>query len=710
MTRHTTRFSWQDVILHSAAGIIIALILWYSGTLNRFEANTFDLRVRLHADPSSVSESIVLVGLDQLSLDWVEKNIGVTWRWPRQLFAAIINNCKRRGAKVIGFDVIFSDHSPNGVSDDRYLSQSIRNTEHFALGSIQPTNKGQGMKLKPDWPDDIPRPTFDFNVTESVLATIPSYLLANFPIAGIGAEATVLCNVQHQPDNDGIYRKIHPFVMFDGEPLPTLGIGMYLAAYPEAKIAFDKNQITIDDKIVPLDKDTYTILNFKGPARTYETISAAKLVQSEFKLENGEINPEDIPKDMEGKYILFGYTAAALSDTKTSPLGVLPGPEINATLLDNLLSNDFIKQIPFYWTVVSVVFLTFISTLFVSFFTTFRNQALSSILFFMLPALIAILTYRSGFNFTYLPLQIAVASSIVISMFRAYFIVQGQEKFIRHSFKHYLSPVVIDQLLHNPDRLKLGGERKELTLFFSDLEGFTKISEGLEPEDLTQLLNEYLTAMTDIIMEEEGTVDKFEGDAIIAFWNAPLDIEDHAKKAVRAALRCQKKLKELGPHFLEQYGKSLFMRIGLNTGYAIAGNMGSSTRFDYTVLGDAVNLAARLEGANKNYGTYTMISSATFEQLGEDFQCRELGKIRVVGRSRPVTVYEPLTYGKTVPVDKDFARGLEFFYQGNFEEALAAFNCHNNEDPAALAYCKKCQELLGAEVENWTGVWELDSK
>jgi adenylate cyclase len=295
-------------------------------------------------------------------------------------------------------------------------------------------------------------------------------------------------------------------------------------------------------------------------------------------------------------------------------------------------------------------------------------------------------------------------------MFRPYFIVQGQEKFIRHSFKHYLSPVVIDQLIHNPDRLKLGGERKELTLLFSDLEGFTKISEGLDPEDLTQLLNEYLTAMTEIILEEEGTVDKFEGDAIIAFWNAPLDIEDHAKKAVKAALRCQEKLSELRPYFLDQYGKRLYMRIGINTGYAIAGNMGSSTRFDYTVLGDAVNLAARLEGANKYYGTYTMISSATYELLDEQFQCRELGKIRVVGRSGPVTVYEPLAYKKPLPVDQNFDKGREFFYQGNFDQALAAFNCRENEDPAARAYCEKCRELIGKDIRNWAGVWELDSK
>ena len=169
MTANTTGFSWKNVILHSAAGIGIALVLWYGGLLTRFEADTYDLRVRLHSDPTTVNRSIVLVGLDQLSLDWVAENLGVTWRWPRQLFAAIINNCKRRGAKVIGFDVIFSDHSPAGVRDDRYLSQAIKKSEHFALGSVQPTNKAHGLKLKTEWPDEIPQPDFEFMVSKKGL-------------------------------------------------------------------------------------------------------------------------------------------------------------------------------------------------------------------------------------------------------------------------------------------------------------------------------------------------------------------------------------------------------------------------------------------------------------------------------------------------------------------------------------------------------------
>lgn len=708
MARRSFFLSLQDGILHSAAAIVFSLLLWYSGLLHGIEADTFDLRVNLSAQPSSATSSIVFVRLDQESLDHIAEITGLTWPWPRQLYAAVINNCKRRGALAIGFDVIFTEYSPMGVEDDRYLGDAIRNAGHFALGSVFPTTETHVAYAT--WPTDIPRPFIQFTVADASRANIPSYPQATFPIPDIISESTVLSNIQHQPDHDGIYRRLHPFVMFDDEPLPSLGVGMYLAAHPQAETIVTKKSIRINGREIPLDGDGMAMLNYRGPSKTFPYLNASSLIFQEMSIEDGRINPEEIARDLNGKYVLFGFTARALYDTKTSPMGEVSGTEINATMLDNLLSNDFIHPPPRAWMLVSVVGLTFLTSLFISFLPSFRSQLLSALMFLLLPGAIAIIAYRCGYNYIFVPVQIAVVAGTAISICRAYVIVHGQERFIRHSFKHYLSPIVIDQLIHNPDRLKLGGERKELTLFFSDLQGFTKISEGLEPEKLTQLLNEYLTAMTDIILDEEGTVDKFEGDAIIAFWNAPLDIENHAERAVRAALRCQEKLNELRGYFYAQYGKYLFMRIGINTGFAIVGNMGTSSRFDYSVLGDAVNLAARLEGANKYFLTYTMISSATFEKLPASFLCRELGRLRVVGRSEPVTVYEPLTFETTAETHHEFNRGVDLFYKGNFSDALELFRRVEQNDPAAKAYIAKCKELMDREIKDWTGVWDLDAK
>jgi adenylate cyclase len=289
-----------------------------------------------------------------------------------------------------------------------------------------------------------------------------------------------------------------------------------------------------------------------------------------------------------------------------------------------------------------------------------------------------------------------------------------QKRYLKSAFKQYLSPAVIEQLIAHPERLRLGGERRDLSIFFSDLQGFTSLSEALTPEELTSVLNEYLSAMTDIIQEHGGTIDKYEGDAIIAFWNAPIDQPDHAIRAVRSALDCQEELARMRPALRARVGRDLYMRIGLNTGPAVVGNMGSRTRFDYTMLGDAVNLAARLEGVNKQFRTYTMVSRATLERLEGAFPARELSRIAVVGRKEPVTVYEPMTretYTERKPILEVFARGLGAYYAGKLGEAERIFRGIEAQDPAAVAYADRCRDLSASPpAEPWTGVWVMTSK
>ncbi|GAB4341654.1 MAG: adenylate/guanylate cyclase domain-containing protein [Desulfobulbaceae bacterium] len=702
------RLTRWEVLLHAFAGVLVALVLWTTGLLDSIEKDTYDLRVTWNAKPSRTTSSVIIARLDQESLDHIEAITGQAWPWPREFYGSIIDNCRRRGAVAIGFDVTFTDDSWAGVKDDDKFAAAIRAAPSFALGSVFPTkamNKG-GVT---GWPEAIPRPRVEADRTLAEL--VPSYERAIFPLAVIVGPQTVLANIQHQPDSDGIYRSLHPLVFLDGEPLPALGVAMYLAAHPDTRITGREGMILLgNDKKIPIDEDGASLLRFRGPSGTFPWVHASSLIYQELKILSGEMDPEDVEQDLEGKYVLFGFTAPALYDVKTGPTGKTSGPEINATLLDNLLAGDFITPLPSIWMFLSALVLSLFSTLSISFLPSIRSHLFSALFSVLLPPCAALLLYRSGYNFTYVPVQLSVAFSTGLSLFRSYSLVHGRERFIKHSFKHYLSPVVIDQLLQNPERLRLGGERKELTLFFSDLAGFTTLSEGLTPEELTNLLNEYLTAMTDIILDEKGTVDKFEGDAIIAFWNAPLDIDDHAVRAVRAALRCQEKLAALRPVFRQKYGHDLHMRIGINTGHAIVGNMGSSSRFDYSVLGDAVNLAARLEGANKYFGTRIMISETTRRQIGDAIQCRELGRLRVAGRKEPVTVYEPLPSPGSTGMSSEFANGLKFFYQGNFSAAVGAFNRCFAEDPAAAAYLDKCRLLMEKEVKEWEGVWELDGK
>ena len=315
---------------------------------------------------------------------------------------------------------------------------------------------------------------------------------------------------------------------------------------------------------------------------------------------------------------------------------------------------------------------------------------------------------------------VQILTFVTLALFLLYTYFEGKRRKeeaaklqIKGAFQQYVAPEVINEILKDPEKLKLGGEKKELTIFFSDLQGFTSISEGMDPESLTAFLNDYLSEMTDIIHAEGGTIDKYEGDAIVAFWNAPLDVDEHAVRAVRAALRCQAGLTNMQLNIPQHIGKDLRMRIGIHTGPAVVGNMGSHTRFDYTVIGDAVNLASRLEGANKQFGTYTMISEASRELLQDQFATRELARLNVVGRSQAVVVFEPMfpeEYEHKKDNLKTFHQGLSLFYNGEFKSALKTFSSIQKIDPAAATYATRCRTFIDNPPSHWQGVWVMETK
>ncbi len=467
---------------------------------------------------------------------------------------------------------------------------------------------------------------------------------------------------------------------------------------------------------IPLDKDGHLRLRFRGPPlTTYRALSAASLVEAEMRLRDGSADGK-MEQDLAGKYVFYGFSAPGLMDLRPTPVGgKTPGVELHATTLDNLLAGDFFTDVDlsFQYLLFAPVFIVAALLL----MSCKRLLSLSGVvgLFMLMPFGLAVMSYQAGFYFHVMPFLLALTLSLAGGAGLNYVQEGRQRRFIKHSFKHYLSPHVIEELLQQPEKLQLGGVRKEISIFFSDLQGFTTISESLEPEVLTALLNEYLSAMTDIIQDEQGTVDKYEGDAIIAFWNAPLTITDHAERCVRAALRCQQELSRLRPLFKEQYGHELHMRIGINTGEAVVGNLGSASRFDYTMLGDAVNLAARLEGANKQFGIFTMISAATLAEIHGAFPVRELARLQVVGRAEPVTVYEPFLPETRPAADiilETFAKGLALFYNGDLQGATEVFETIAEDDIVAKCYLDKCALLVStmSDCHDWHGVWALTEK
>ena len=693
-------------------GLACGLLAWLAlaaGLADPLENLTWDWRLKMLARPARTSADVVVIALDQGSLTWASQEFELGWPWPRQVYEPILAFLKRAGAKAVVFDVLFTEPS-DLAGDDEALGEAIAAGPPLAGAVVLTKATEKPGSIPQTIAVELPRPAG----LEAWLPTAGSWIRAEagvWPIEEVAAAATCLGDASQNPDRDQAVRRAALFRIIDGRFFPGLALAGYLAGRPGTELRLTPGRLELNGATIPIDPDGRAVLNYRGPPGTHAKYAAAAVIQSEMLLREGRPARLD-PAMFKGKWVCFGLTAPGLHDLKPSPMGPLtPGVEIQATILDNLLNHDFVRPVrPWAAGLVGLV-----AAAALGLFIAAANRP-----WLGLAALVAVpsLFLAGGATAYQLGLWAPIAApalgaigAIVGTLVLNYAVEGRQKRFIRRAFNHYLAPEVINAIIAQPDRLKLGGERRELTIFFSDLAGFTSLSEGLEPEQLTGLLNDYLGLMTDIILDSGGALDKYEGDAIIAFWNAPLDQPDHAARACRAALACQRMIEENRDRYKALVGQPLAHRIGLNTGPVVVGNMGSGRRFDYTVLGDAANLASRLEGANKVFGGPIMISEATRAAAGDKLIVRELGRIRVVGRAEPVLVHQPLAWGDYDLPDwaKRFQTGLDLVATKAWAEAAVIFEALP-DDPAARTYANRCRYLAENDSEDWDGVWSLTGK
>ena len=711
----------RRVIQGGIIGLIAAAVaaaLWLPHALDIFEYRTWDLRARLLESPGNATGQVVTILVDDRSLAWGKDVNGLSWPWPRELYGIVADFCRQGGAKAVVFDVLYTEPSTYGVDDDQSFASGLRRSGNV-VGVMQLSDH-TGKGLAQAWPAQAAAPPISIQGLDAWLAgNRPEgmvYTSLQLPIPELLENARLLATTNLPPDRaDGVYRREPLFSVFDGRVVPSEALAAWLTGHPnEGSLSIRPGRLSVGTVQVPIDRNGRAILRYRGPTLTHKAYSAAAVLQSYQQIADGKVPSLD-PAVFKDKYVLFGFNAPGLFDLKPTPMsGSYPGVEVNATMLDNLLSADFMRPMSASATISLLLILCLGAGVAVSAISRAGRTALIYVAFIPLAPLLGIAAYALGYWMQIMVLELGTLLSLVGSSLVSYATEGQQKRYIKSAFRQYLSPTIIEELIAHPERLKLGGEKRDLSIFFSDLQGFTTISEALGPEELTALLNEYLTAMTDIIQEEGGTIDKYEGDAIIAFWNAPLTQEDHAVRAVRAALRCQARLDELRPILRARVKKDLYKRIGINSGPAVVGNFGSHTKFNYTMLGDAVNLASRLEGVNKQFKTFTMISAMVKERLGGAFPLREVSRIAVVGRKEPVTVYEPMTpetYERRRPSLEVFDRGLREYYAGRFEEAQRIFETTAAQDPPASCYVEKCRELAAAPPQDgWSGVWVMTQK
>jgi adenylate cyclase len=462
--------------------------------------------------------------------------------------------------------------------------------------------------------------------------------------------------------------------------------------------------------VIPTDENGHMLINYLGPEKTFPEYSMTDILQGK------------VPKGtFRDKIVLVGATAVGLYDMRNTPFAaVYPGLEVHATVIDNILEKAFIHKPK--WTrifdALAIVLFALIMGILIPRLSAIKGVVLMSGLFVLYIFVTQWLFTHAllWVNMVY-PLLGLVLLYTSLTIYR-YLTEERERKKIRGAFSHYVSSSVVNEVLKNPDKLKLGGDMKELTVLFSDIRGFTTISEGLSPEEVHRLINEYLTAMTNIVFKNVGTLDKYMGDAVMAIYGAPVDQPDHAQKACDTALEMMQELKVLNAKWVQEGKPLLDIRIGINTGMMMVGNMGSEQRFEYTVLGDAVNLGSRLEGANKSYLTHILISEFTYDKVKDEFLCMEIDRVRVKGKTRPVKIYQLLgrkdASASQVETIRYFHQGLQFYREQKWDRAMEAFKTVRSMDKGLYAARLYMERITGLKSNppppDWDGSFTMKEK
>ncbi len=726
-------------ILMTGLGVTLfmaGLFVFKPETIQLLEYKLYDVFLeKVHS--TETSGVPVIVDIDDKSL----KHFG-QWPWPRYRMALLLEKIRRAGALAVGLDILFAEPDrtspsilkqelkrdleldigfsglPQGLMDHDELLAGILEQGPYVLGYSftfqQAAEEEAAHPALPvlaaavvSGPRAGPIENYLFQA-QDVVPPLPN-LLQSSPGAGY---------MNTLADKDGILRRTPLFIAYKDSIYPQLGLAVLLQAFagtiPDPVIKTTRGgveSLKIKNTIIPLQANGSLLLNYRGPSKTFPYISSADILQDQWD-----------PQEVRGKIVFIGTSASGLKDIRISPLDqTYPGVEAHATIVDNILSQDFISRPD--WTpgleLVSILVFGLLTTLLIG---------VSSPRYTLPAALLAGLLAWQGSVRSLDQLNIWISPSFPLITLIANFsmlnllkfrLSEKDKRFFRSAFSKYVSKAVVDQLAESPDKLSLKGEEKEMSILFADIRGFTSISEQLSPVQVTHLLNEYFTPMTRIITSNLGTLDKFIGDAVMAFWNAPLNVPDHRSLAIRSALDMLAAVQELNLTFQDTFGVQIQIGIGVHCGLCRVGNMGSSDLFDYTIIGDNVNLASRLEGLSKFYGVELIASEDALQDPPEGVLVQDLDLVRVMGKTRPVRIYG------LYAADRDAAapsreeidlhhQALQHYRAKDFSEALKRFKKlaeEYSERKMYALYQDRCRLFLKEPPgEDWDGVFIHESK
>lgn len=690
----------------SLGAILLAFIFSQLSLVNNMELKVRDLQFRLRGPLAEIDTSIVIVAIDDQSF----KTIPSRWPYPRYYYSKLIYNLYEAGAKLIIFDIEFTEPYELDPAQDEGLAQISRDAGIviFAGKLVGEVKSGTINEYLLTPVDPIANPP-------DSLATLP-WGLVNIP-----------------EDEDGFIREYVFGRSLNGIPYYSLSTltAKYLLGLPDEQLLENQNHFIMGDKQVPKYQDNSFYINYAGPSQTFKHYSFVNILDDEgFDLGENDTDVFDLHKYVWGtfqdKIVFVGGTAAELQDIKFVPYfdrnrdePKMAGVEVHANALNTILTSQFLNHVPAIVLLILVPVLVIFVGILVRWLKLLKGGILC--LFLIVVAVFAAYNIFTSFSllFPVFPPIFAIVFGYLGNSAYLYITEQREKNRIRHTFQKYVSKSVVQEML-NAGEPQYGGERKELTVLFSDIRSFTNFSEKLNPDEVVSKLSEYLTEMTDIVLRNNGTLDKFVGDEIMAIYGAPLFYENHAEQACRTAFQMIDKLNELRLINTSQNGAEYFdIGVGINTGDMVVGNLGSQQLFDYTVIGDAVNLGARLEGLNKFYGTRIILSESTFLSCGESIIARELDSVKVKGKEVPIKIFELIGVKKVEDKVMEFRvnlynQALNFYYEKNWYGCLREMNRILKEFPTdgpAKLYIRRCLDLMeNPPTEDWKPVVTFDTK
>ncbi|HZS12317.1 MAG TPA: adenylate/guanylate cyclase domain-containing protein [Nitrospirales bacterium] len=714
------RFSKPAERLIRAAGLGLAvavavIAIQATGFLSVLELKTLDHRFAASADPQSASDDLVLLAIDERSLESFGR-----WPWPRDRYAYVLEYLKAAGARAVVFDILFSEPDEADPEFDAAFAAAAART-----GFVYFAAQLQRDVAVPPSPDVMEKATVTIRGEPPMPSPAGDHVL-NPPIPPLAAAAKGIGFINLLPDEDGTSRRL-PL----GLQIPGASRGYQALSASVGRDLVDATSLERRDGSVRLGSTSVRVapsgdmlLNWHGrldaEQPVYAAYSIGAVLQSYAEQRDGRAPLLD-PALFRDKVVFIAGTAAGTYDLRVTPLSpTTPGVLVHMTALDNLLSGRALAPAPGWVFPLAMVVLCLATSL------AFAWIERAAIKLFVIAGLAAAyyahVMHVFASHAVWLQLvwpETGIALTYAAAATIEYMTEGRRRRQLRQVFDRYMGADVVEEITRDPERVRLGGERRELTILFSDVAGFTSVSEKLPPEALVELLNEYLSDMTAIIFQHRGNVNKYLGDGIMAIFGAPLDDAHHARQACYAALDSQAALVQLRAAWRARGLPDLSARIGINSGPVVVGNVGSSARMEYTVMGDHVNLASRLEGANKYYGTGILIGPRTYELASEAIEAREVDRLRVKGKQEPVTVYEvmgrkgDLTAERAALVER-YRHALALYQRREFADAVVKFQAALETDRAddlSRVYLNRAQRYAVAPPPpDWDGVYELTDK